>query len=80
MKIPVQLRLAQMMLNIFIIISSMHRIKKDSITISVGSGMLDMNSEGNALLVTQNNLSLHSKSDTSIRIIRLQEILQERYY
>ena len=41
-------------------------IKEDSITISVGSGMLDMNSEDNALLVTQNNLSLHSKSDTSI--------------
>ncbi len=46
----------------------MHRIKKDSITISVGSGMLDMNSEGNALLVTQNNLSLHSKSDSSINV------------
>ncbi|MCJ8498296.1 phage baseplate assembly protein V [Chryseobacterium salipaludis] len=41
-------------------------IKEDSIIISVGSGMLDMNSEDNALLVTQNNLSLHSKSDTSI--------------
>lgn len=41
-------------------------IKKDSITISVGNGMLDMNSKDNALLVTQNNLSLHSKSDTSI--------------
>lgn len=41
-------------------------IKKDSITISVGNGMLDMNSKDNALLVTQNNLSLHSKSNTSI--------------
>jgi len=41
-------------------------IKEDSITISVGSGMLDMNSQDNALLVTQNNLSLHSQSDTSI--------------
>lgn len=41
-------------------------IKKDSITISVGNGTLDMNSKDNALLVTQNNLSLHSKSDTSI--------------
>lgn len=41
-------------------------IKQDSITISVGNGMLDMNSKDNALLVTQNNLSLHSKSDTSI--------------
>lgn len=41
-------------------------IKQDSITISVGSGMLDMNSQDNALLVTQNNLSLHSKSNTSI--------------
>lgn len=28
--------------------------------------MLDMNSKDNALLVTQNNLSLYSKSDTSI--------------
>ncbi|MCD1116408.1 type VI secretion system Vgr family protein [Chryseobacterium turcicum] len=41
-------------------------IKQDSITISVGNGMLDMNSKDNALLVTQNNLSLHSKSNTSI--------------
>jgi uncharacterized protein involved in type VI secretion and phage assembly len=41
-------------------------IKKDSITISVGNGMLDMNSKDNALLVTQNNLSLYSKSNTSI--------------
>ena len=42
-------------------------IKKDSITISVGNGMLDMNAKDNALLVTQNNLSLHSKSNTSIK-------------
>lgn len=41
-------------------------IKQDSITISVGNGMLDMNSKDNALLVTQNNLSIHSKSNTSI--------------
>ncbi|MCJ7935020.1 MAG: phage baseplate assembly protein V [Chryseobacterium sp.] len=41
-------------------------ITKEGITISAKEGMLDMNALQNALLVTQDNLSIHSKSVTSI--------------
>ncbi len=41
-------------------------ITQTGITISAADGMLDMNSLQNALLVTQDNLSIHSKSLTSI--------------
>jgi hypothetical protein len=41
-------------------------ITKEGITISAKEGMLDLNSLQNALLVTQDKLSIHSKSITSI--------------
>ncbi|REC46843.1 type VI secretion system Vgr family protein [Chryseobacterium pennipullorum] len=41
-------------------------ITKEGITISAKEGMLDMNSLQNALLVTQDKLSIYSKSITSI--------------
>jgi len=41
-------------------------ITKEGITISAKEGMLDLNSLKNALLVTQDNLSIHSKAVTSM--------------
>ncbi|MBV8326145.1 phage baseplate assembly protein V [Chryseobacterium sp.] len=41
-------------------------ITKEGITISAKEGMLDMNALKNALLVTQDNLSIYSKSKTSM--------------
>ncbi|MDQ0780495.1 hypothetical protein QF044_000349 [Chryseobacterium sp. W4I1] len=41
-------------------------ITKEGISVSAKEGMLDMNSLQNALLVTQDNLSIHSQSKTSI--------------